>query len=822
MRFRLPRRSPLTIALTMMGVPFTCALSAELPPLPRVDAPVKLEVPSEVGMPRLLRLAIHYPGGRLDRVGPRSGLMLSLHNWGGQGCAGSADPEKLAQRYDVVAICVDYFQSGPWVPERAAKPYDHGFVQALDALRALSYVYHQLDLERRAFDRERIYAVGGSGGGNVALMANKLAPRTFAAVVSLSGMAKLSDDVAFGAPYGSRLNAGYSAIPSSARYLTVDAQELRFIGHPAHLHVMQRLGNRAKVVLIHGAADDVCPTHEVRELVGEFKTSGIDVSARFVSTDDVDGTLFKNPEHGIGDRTQILFHVADEWLLPRQEFDAKADDRAQRGARIRPNDFDLPDAPVVYPTTQGRYVISFKSRFPTARFEFSRPRPAGATRLPPPQADVEAASFRVSAFKADVTPPLGHALHAGAITAAREIVDRLEARGLVLLGAGEPIVIVAIDWLEIRNDAHERWRQAVADAASTTRARVLVSSVHQHDAPLADLTAQRLLDEHAPGVQIIDLEFHERAVERVANAVRDSLSHALPVTHFGVGRARVEQIASNRRVVDADDRVTFSRGSSSGGDASLRDAPEGEVDPWLRTLSFWNGSAPVAALHVFASHPMSYYGRGGVSYDFVGMARARRQADQPRVHQVYFSGCAGDVTAGKYNDGSPANRAILARRLYAAMCRAWNRTELSPLEQIAWRSIPLRLEPRRGPGFSLAEMEARLRDDTARPFDRALAAMGLSWRKRVDTGVPLDVPVVDFGRARIVLMPAETFVGYQLRAQRLRPELFLFMIGYGECAPGYIPTAARTRERFNETHSWLWVAPESEAAMLGAIEAAVQ
>ena len=45
------------------------------------------------------------------------------------------------------------------------------------------------------------------------------------------------------------------------------------------------------------------------------------------------------------------------------------------------------------------------------------------------------------------------------------------------------------------------------------------------------------------------------------------------------------------------------------------------MDPWLRTLSFWEHDRPVAALHCYATHPMSYYGKGGVSSDFVGMAR---------------------------------------------------------------------------------------------------------------------------------------------------------------------------------------------------------
>ena len=44
----------------------------------------------------------------------------------------------------------------------------------------------------------------------------------------------------------------------------------------------------------------------------------------------------------------------------------------------------------------------------------------------------------------------------------------------------------------------------------------------------------------------------------------------------------------------------------------------------LKTVSFWNGDAKLAALHYYATHPMSYYGDGLVTSDFVGLARAAR------------------------------------------------------------------------------------------------------------------------------------------------------------------------------------------------------
>jgi hypothetical protein len=81
----------------------------------------------------------------------------------------------------------------------------------------------------------------------------------------------------------------------------------------------------------------------------------------------------------------------------------------------------------------------------------------------------------------------------GGIAPAKEIKDPLFAHGFVFSGGFKPIVLVAVDWCEIRNEAYDRWRVLLAKAAHTVPERVLVASVHQHDAPVAGLEAQRIL-----------------------------------------------------------------------------------------------------------------------------------------------------------------------------------------------------------------------------------------------------------------------------------------------------------------------------------------
>jgi hypothetical protein len=424
--------------------------------------------------------------------------------------------------------------------------------------------------------------------------------------------------------------------------------------------------------------------------------------------------------------------------------------------------------------------------------------------------------FKLATFSVDATIPLGHRCMGVLPTKSVKIVDPLYVHGFVLLGGGQPIVLCAVDWCEIRNEAYDQWREALAQAAGTTRERVLVCSLHQHDAPVTDAGAARLLAEVGLKGELYDEAFHEDTVRRVATALQDSLPTARHVTHLGLGQARVESVASNRRVVYPDGRITFDRGSRSGAEAFHRDQPEGEIDPLLKTISFWDGEEAVLALHAYATHPMSYYGQGEVSSDFVGLARDRRQRDDFSIKQIYVSGCSGDVTAGKFNSGSFDDRFALVERMHAAMVAAWANTRRVPLQQIVFRNTQLTLDFHPDPGLTEDALRTALRDESRSVEKRILAAMGLSSRLRVAAGEAIDVPCIDLGPAQIVLFPAESFVGLQLMAQQLRPTSFVLSIGYGECWPGYIPTESAFQDGFRE--SWLWVAPGSQQRIRAALE----
>lgn len=347
-----------TVACSFSNAP---TIAQGWPALPEADGALEIpaqEWPQRPG-PRKVRILVHYPQTTLASVTPQTGIMLTLHNWGGVDCVGTADPKQLAKRLNVVAICVNYLQSGRQDSIDAPEPYDFGYLQALDALRALWHVREQLKEHGFSYDDSRLYCTGGSGGGNVSLMANKLAPRTFAAIIDMCGMKKLSDDIAFNLPDGSSLNARWSRSSDSPNFLSTDDQELRFVGNPVHLAEMKRLGTESRIVVYHGTKDTTCPFEDAVEMVDRMRAAELQAEPHWIDDKEIDGQVFTSTGHALGNRTEIVITSTGDLLSPESP-------KCLR--RKQPTDFDRREA-IAYATTNGKYVIDFTSGFPVGRFE---------------------------------------------------------------------------------------------------------------------------------------------------------------------------------------------------------------------------------------------------------------------------------------------------------------------------------------------------------------------------------------------------------------------------------------------------------------------
>ncbi|HEV3340855.1 MAG TPA: hypothetical protein VG125_10880 [Pirellulales bacterium] len=432
-----------------------------------------------------------------------------------------------------------------------------------------------------------------------------------------------------------------------------------------------------------------------------------------------------------------------------------------------------------------------------------------------PAAAVE--PLRIATFQVDVTPPLGAPLCDSLCPPASEIVDPLSARGVVLVADAQPIVLCAVDWVGIGNGAYDAWRTTIAAAAGTVTSRVAVHCLHQHDAPGCDFEAEELLAEQGLSGACFHVAFAHQAIERVATAVREAKGHLQPLTHIGLGIGRVEQVASNRRILGPDGKVKFVRYSSCR-EEEVRAAPEGVIDPDCRLIALFNGDRAIVSLTYYATHPQSYYGAGGVSADFVGMARTLREKALPDLAHIHFNGASGNVAAGKYNDGSREMRPVLAERLAAGMQRAWESSKKTPIQasDVSWRNVAVALPLR--DTLDESQLTATLRDTKADVRERVRAARDLAWLRRCRQGNKIELSYLRLGSAYVVHMPGELFVEYQLAAERLKPNNLVCLAAYGDYGPGYIGTSIAYPQGGYETSRVSRVGPEVEGMLMGALE----
>ena len=402
------------------------------------------------------------------------------------------------------------------------------------------------------------------------------------------------------------------------------------------------------------------------------------------------------------------------------------------------------------------------------------------------QRAITAGGLPVATFRFDVTPPRGQSVCGGWIKPVVDYDDPLEAIGYVLLGAGKPVVFCAVDWTGILNEAHLEWRGVLAEAAGTTPDRVALHCVHQHNAPFVCLDAARRAEARGDLPKVFEADFFRRCLDRARAAVAEGIKRARPVTHVAHGEADVREVASNRRVArNAAGKITAMRGSSCK-DVALVALPEGLVDPRLRTIAFYDRETKIAAAHFYATHPMSYYGDGRVSSDFCGLARRRRQAHEPGCAHVYFTGCAGNIAAGKYNNGTPESRVRLTQRIYDGIVASESNLRREEVARMEWRTHEIRPTPNPALGDPAA-LEALISKRQEAVVSRIRPAFKAAFMARCERQVPLVIGALHLNEHVSLYLPAEPFVEYQLRAQEIAGRS-VPVAAYGDNGPWYIPT----------------------------------
>ena len=220
----------------------------------------------------------------------------------------------------------------------------------------------------------------------------------------------------------------------------------------------------------------------------------------------------------------------------------------------------------------------------------------------------------------------------------------------------------------------------------------------------------------------------------------------------------------------------------------------------------------------YASHPQSYYGKGDVTCEYIGIARNRREKSLGGLPHIHFNGAGGNITTGKYNDGSEASRQALAKRMETAMQQAWEQTKKTTTpENIAWKSTSVTLPL--GKNIVEEKLRSTLSNEKSSWQEKISAAEKLAWYQRSKEGVKINVSSLRLGKLWLLNLPGELFVEYQLAAQQMKPSEKVCTAAYEELGPGYIGTSiAYTQGGYETTDLNSGVAPEVETVLLNAIK----
>jgi hypothetical protein len=129
---------------------------------------------------------------------------------------------------------------------------------------------------------------------------------------------------------------------------------------------------------------------------------------------------------------------------------------------------------------------------------------------------------------------------------------------------------------------------------------------------------------------------------------------------------------------------------------------------------------------------------------------------------------------------------ILAARVAEGMKQAFERTVKFPVmaASVDWSVAPVALPPAQHLDANL--LREKLSEWNPKQYWGSPDE--LAWLLRCRSGHRIELACLQVGEVRILHMPGELFVEYQLAAKAMRPDLKVAMAAYGDYGPGYIGT----------------------------------
>lgn len=383
-----------------------------------------------------------------------------------------------------------------------------------------------------------------------------------------------------------------------------------------------------------------------------------------------------------------------------------------------------------------------------------------------------AAEVPVGVAKVDVTPTHPVLLTGyGHRTGEFHGVDApLWARAMAI--GDDPAVIVAVDNCGVPTPVVAEVRRRVAESKAFDPARLVVAATHTHNAPqLAGYAPLIWEGRDTPEQREHVARYTEwltgKIVEAATAAVRDRKPADLS---WGQGRAT---FGGNRRLMI---------GGVWKGFAFQEKAP---VDHSMPAMFARRDGKLVAAWANYACHCTSAGSENRVGGDWAGFAAEEIERDAPGATAVITIGCGADVGP------QPTGNIGLSRRhgraladAVAAVAKGPN-VPLSAGPEVVQAAIELPLAT--APGREHWEKEAKRDGFEGRHAKRMLAQLDRDGK--LPSAVPYPIATWRFGGdLAIVFLPGEVTVDYAVRLKSEMDWTRLWVNGWSNDVPGYIPS----------------------------------
>jgi hypothetical protein len=419
--------------------------------------------------------------------------------------------------------------------------------------------------------------------------------------------------------------------------------------------------------------------------------------------------------------------------------------------------------------------------------------------------------MRATTFKVNVTPPMGLHLCGGYLPPANKLIADNHLRGLILEDNGQLYVIAGIDYCYLIGKSHTRLENALALGASTPVANVTINANHAHAAPMITEEAHETLRNFNPKLNFHNETYFADVLARTTQAIKDALHAGLwTVSSIGFASHAVEEFASTRRVFLQPGQPCSVRWSITH-DPAVKAAPIGLVDPNVDLVTLYDDAdKPRASLGYFACHPQVGYVDGVIHSDTTGIALSLFEQRYPETFPIFFDGCGGDVTAGKYTSKHPTrNNHLFGVRLYDALEEAFLKSRPNPVGKFTWNNQSF-LAPLAPVQFTMQEIMAKMADPKSSDSEKILAAFK---KHRLDTNTnayPFRITHARFGDIGLLMLPSELSVIYQFYAKELHRGP-LAVAAYGDSYLNYVAYDKAFQEGGYEVDPW-WteVAPGIE------------